>query len=146
VLVVPPDFEAELAAASSPSVEVVTDSANTRAQGRRAAACCGCCAASTRSRPPAPGAARRLAGGAAGLVQVRNATWPTRPRAPRSSRCMLPFFVLMAVLYGALNAALDTTAGERERGSLEPLLMNPSVAPPVPGAGQMGRRWPRWAC
>jgi sodium transport system permease protein len=39
---------------------------------------------------------------------------------------MLPFFVLLAVLYGALNAALDTTAGERERGSLEPLLMNPA--------------------
>jgi sodium transport system permease protein len=38
---------------------------------------------------------------------------------------MLPFFVLMAVLYGALHAALDTTAGERERGSLEPLLMTP---------------------
>jgi sodium transport system permease protein len=29
------------------------------------------------------------------------------------------------VLYGALHAALDSTAGERERGSLEPLLMNP---------------------
>ena len=40
---------------------------------------------------------------------------------------MLPFFVMMAVLYGALNAALDTTAGERERGSLEPLLMNPAA-------------------
>jgi sodium transport system permease protein len=39
---------------------------------------------------------------------------------------MLPFFVMLAVLYGALNAALDTTAGERERGSLEPLLMNPA--------------------
>jgi sodium transport system permease protein len=42
---------------------------------------------------------------------------------------MLPFFVLLAVLYGALNAALDTTAGERERGSLEPLLANP--VPPL---------------
>jgi sodium transport system permease protein len=40
---------------------------------------------------------------------------------------MVPFFVLMAVVYGALNAALDTTAGERERGSLEPLLMNPAT-------------------
>ncbi|MFO1335362.1 MAG: ABC transporter permease subunit, partial [Piscinibacter sp.] len=29
--------------------------------------------------------------------------------------------------YGALNAALDSTAGERERGSLEPLLMNPAA-------------------
>ena len=39
---------------------------------------------------------------------------------------MLPFFVLMAVVYGALHAALDTTAGERERGSLEPLLATPA--------------------
>lgn len=48
---------------------------------------------------------------------------------------MLPFFVLMAVLYGALNAALDSTAGERERGSLEPLLMNPAE----PGAIVAGK-------
>ena len=34
--------------------------------------------------------------------------------------------MLFRSLYGALNAALDTTAGERERGSLEPLLMNPA--------------------
>jgi sodium transport system permease protein len=40
---------------------------------------------------------------------------------------MVPFFVLMAMLYGALHAALDTTAGERERGSLEPLLMTPAA-------------------
>jgi sodium transport system permease protein len=39
---------------------------------------------------------------------------------------VLPMFILMAILYGALNAAVDTTAGERERGSLEPLLMNPA--------------------
>lgn len=41
---------------------------------------------------------------------------------------MLPFFVLMAVLYGALAAALDATAGERERGSLEPLML--TATPP----------------
>jgi sodium transport system permease protein len=39
---------------------------------------------------------------------------------------MLPIFIVMAILYGALNAAMDSTAGERERGSLEPLLMNPT--------------------
>lgn len=38
---------------------------------------------------------------------------------------MVPVFVLMAVLYGCLTAALDATAGERERGSLEPLLLTP---------------------
>ena len=42
---------------------------------------------------------------------------------------MLPFVILMAVVSGALAAALDTTAGERERGSLEPLLMNPVSYP-----------------
>ena len=50
----------------------------------------------------------------------------TRSRAAQFTS-MLPFFVLMAVLYGALHAALDTTAGERERGSLEPLLANPAA-------------------
>lgn len=39
---------------------------------------------------------------------------------------MLPFFVIMAVLYGALNAALGDGRRKRERGSLEPLLMNPA--------------------
>jgi sodium transport system permease protein len=38
----------------------------------------------------------------------------------------VPMFIIMAVLYGALTAALDSTSGERERGSLEPLLMNPA--------------------
>ena len=92
-----------------------------RAPGARAAA-----AVSTRSRRPAAGLARRRAGGAGGRRRSRSATWPTRRRAPRSWPTIVPFFVLMAVLYGALNAALDTTAGERERGSLEPLLMNPA--------------------
>jgi sodium transport system permease protein len=45
-------------------------------------------------------------------------------------------FIIMAVLYGALTAALDSTAGERERGSLEPLLMNP-----VPQAALVAGKW-----
>ncbi|MBC3884048.1 ABC transporter permease [Undibacterium griseum] len=38
---------------------------------------------------------------------------------------MLPMMVLMAIVIGGMYAAIDTTAGERERGSLEPLMMNP---------------------
>ncbi len=38
---------------------------------------------------------------------------------------MLPMMVLMAIVLGGMYAAIDTTAGERERGSLEPLMMNP---------------------
>lgn len=35
---------------------------------------------------------------------------------------MLPYFIIFAALMGGFYLAIDTTAGERERGSLEPLL------------------------
>lgn len=38
---------------------------------------------------------------------------------------MLTYFLLFAMLMGGLYLAIDTTAGERERGSLEPLLTLP---------------------
>ncbi len=38
---------------------------------------------------------------------------------------MLPIFLVLAVFMGGMNVAIDATAGERERGSLEPLLINP---------------------
>ncbi len=38
---------------------------------------------------------------------------------------MVPMMALIAALVGAITVAIDVTAGERERGSLEPLLMNP---------------------
>lgn len=37
----------------------------------------------------------------------------------------LPLVMIMAIVVGGMFAAIDTTAGERERGSLEPLMMNP---------------------
>ena len=37
----------------------------------------------------------------------------------------VPMFVLMATFVGGMQLAVDTTASERERGSLEPLLLNP---------------------
>lgn len=38
---------------------------------------------------------------------------------------MMPLFLLMAAFVGGLHLAIDATAGERERGSLEALLVNP---------------------
>src|SRR5690606_15716040 len=38
---------------------------------------------------------------------------------------MLTYFLLLAMLMGGFYLAIDTTAGERERGSLEPLLTAP---------------------
>jgi sodium transport system permease protein len=38
---------------------------------------------------------------------------------------MLPYFIIFAIFNGASAVIIDATAGERERGSLEPLLINP---------------------
>jgi sodium transport system permease protein len=38
---------------------------------------------------------------------------------------LLPYFIIFALFSGGAGLAVDTTAGERERGSLEPLLINP---------------------
>jgi sodium transport system permease protein len=38
---------------------------------------------------------------------------------------MLPYFFILGAFIGGMALAIDTTAGERERQSLEPLLVNP---------------------
>ena len=38
---------------------------------------------------------------------------------------MIPLFLLVAAFMGGMHLAIDSTAGERERGSLEALLINP---------------------
>ena len=38
---------------------------------------------------------------------------------------MLPYFVIMVIFVGGMHVIVDSTAGEKERGSLEPLLINP---------------------
>ncbi len=39
---------------------------------------------------------------------------------------MMPYFVVLVVFVGGMYVVIDATAGERERGSLEPLLINPT--------------------
>jgi sodium transport system permease protein len=38
---------------------------------------------------------------------------------------VLPYFLIFSVFVGGMGLTIDVTAGERERGSLEPLLLNP---------------------
>ena len=45
----------------------------------------------------------------------------------------IPLFIVLAAFTGGMQIATDSTAGERERGSLEPLLVNP--APRIAIAG-----------
>jgi sodium transport system permease protein len=125
VLVVPKDFEAKLRAGEAPTVEIVSDSANQRASAgvgsiarllggfnhERAMLNLAMRGVSTELLQPVDVQERDLASAQARAARLTG---------------IIPMFVIMAVLYGALTAALDSTAGERERGSLEPLLMNPA--------------------
>ena len=126
VVVVAADFEAALARGDAPVVELVSDSANQRSEagtGRIERLLGGF----SRERAVLNLALRGVAAQVLEPMQVEDRDLAsTQTRATRLTG-MLPFFVMMAVLYGALTAALDTTAGERERGSLEPLLMNPAA-------------------
>ncbi|MDH4060760.1 MAG: ABC transporter permease subunit [Aquincola sp.] len=125
VLVVMKDFEAELARGEPPLVEIVSSSANQRA-GAAEGRLTRLLRAFVNEQSMLRLTFRGIAPAALEVIdlQERDLANP-QSRAARLTG-MVPFFVLMAVLYGALNAALDTTAGERERGSLEPLLMNPA--------------------
>jgi sodium transport system permease protein len=125
VVVVPADFEKKLRDGELIHVELLTASNNRSAQsasGRIDALLEGF----NRERTVQALAVRGVP--AAGLKSMEVQEIDLANAQMRASQLtgMLPFFIMMAVLYGALNAALDTTAGERERGSLEPLLTNPA--------------------
>lgn len=125
VLVVPADFEAALRRGEPPLLELVSSAGNQRSL-TGAGPVLRLLRAFNQEQATLRLAVRGVAPAALEAVRIeeRDLADPASRAAQLST--MVPFFVLMAVLYGALNAALDTTAGERERGSLEPLLMNPA--------------------
>ncbi|MFZ6818044.1 ABC transporter permease [Undibacterium sp. Ji22W] len=57
------------------------------------------------------------------VVKERHISRPDERRVTITG--MLPMVLIMAIVMGGMFAAIDSTAGERERGSLEPLMMNP---------------------
>jgi sodium transport system permease protein len=126
VVVVPPDFEAAMLRGDVPVVELVSDSANKQAESG-AGRVQRLLAAYGRERVTLSLAMRGVSGELLEPMEIQERDLASTQTRATQFTAMLPFFVLMAVLYGALSAALDTTAGERERGSLEPLLMNPAA-------------------
>ena len=125
VLVLGREFEAELARGEPPLVEIVSSSANARA-GAAGARLARLLRGFANEQSTLRLIHRGVAPAALEVIDVQDRDLANPQSRAAQLTGMLPFFVLMAVLYGALNAALDTTAGERERGSLEPLLMNPA--------------------
>ena len=125
VVQVPADFEDALAHGRVPRIELVYSSANNRAQSG-----VGAIAQLLQGFDQEQVTLRLVARGVApsALSVTRIDEHDIADNAARAAQMtnIVPLFVLMSVLYGALNAALDTTAGERERGSLEPLLATPA--------------------
>ena len=124
VVVVPGEFGEQLAAATSAKVELIADRANTQAERD-----------ARRVRNALNGYSQQLAA----MRLVARGVSPTvlRPinvddvdvSTPSGRSAMLlgmmSYFFIFALLMGGMYLAIDTTAGERERGSLEPLLSLP---------------------
>lgn len=124
VLVVPEAFGQELADTVPATIEVISDLANTQAEreSRRTMR-------ALRSYNQQIAAMRLVARGVSPVVlrplniDVVDVSTPSGRSALLLG--MLSYFFLFALLTGGMNLAIDATAGERERGSLEPLLCLP---------------------
>lgn len=124
VLVISEGFGTQLADTVPARIEVISDLANTQAEreSRRAMQ-------ALRSYNQELAALRLVARGVSPMVlrplniDVVDVSTPTGRSALLLG--MLSYFFLFALLTGGMNLAIDATAGERERGSLEPLLCLP---------------------
>ena len=127
VVLLPSDFESAIERGEAPVVEVVSDSAN-RQSSSALSRVLQLLNGFNRERAGLTLATRGVSGAVLESIQLQERDLASSQTRAAQLTAMLPFLVMMAVLYGALNAAMDTTAGERERGSLEPLVMNPAHA------------------
>jgi len=130
VVVVPPDFEARLGRGESIRLDVVFDDTSSRSQGP-ARATLGMLRAFSREL----GSQRLLARGV-GLqvlspVDVEEINLAAGKSRGAQLLFLVPWLALLGAVVGAISVAIDVTAGERERGSLEPLLMNPVSTPAI---------------
>jgi len=124
VVIIPADFGDSLASMVPATIEVITDQANTQAerQARRATR--------TLQAYNQEIAALRLTVRGVSPVIMRPLNVDEVDVSTPSGRSaillgMLSYFFIFALLSGGMNLAIDATAGERERGSLEPLLCLP---------------------
>ncbi len=124
VLIIPPDFGDQLAETVPAKIELVSDQANTDAdrEARRARS-----ALQAYNRELA---AIRLSARGVNPMVLRPLNIDEVDVSTASGRSalllgMMSYFFIFATLMGGMYLAIDATAGERERGSLEPLLSLP---------------------
>ncbi len=124
VLVIPPEFGARLREGKPAPLRLVVDESRQQSMG---------VVAGVRALLAAWGqrtAAQRLLVRGLQPAVIEPLAVETVDLATPESRAaiflsILPYFVVMSMFMGGMAVAIDTTAGERERQSLEPLLVNP---------------------
>jgi sodium transport system permease protein len=123
-LSVPEDFGSEFEAGRSAPVQLVEDSSRNKSRpqvfrARRLLE------AYVRRMSALRMIARGVSPALVAPLDVTDVDLATAEKTAANALAMMPLFLLMAVFMGGLHLAIDSTAGERERGSLEPLLVNP---------------------
>jgi sodium transport system permease protein len=124
VLIIPPGFADDFRSSRPAGLKVVTDSArsDTRAQVQRVERL-------LQQYGAEIGALRLIGRGvspaAATPLKVEDVEVSTTQQRAARLLSVIPLMVLLAAFTGAMQLATDATAGERERGSLEALLVNP---------------------
>jgi sodium transport system permease protein len=124
IVVVPEDFGEQLGDAVPAKVELISDQANTQAErdARRVrSALHGYSQELAMMRLVARGVSPQI------LRPIHVDEVDVSTPSGRSAMLlgMMSYFFIFALLMGGMYLAIDTTAGERERGSLEPLLSLP---------------------
>ena len=124
VLVVPANYGARLRAGAPAALQLVADSSDASAGSDHARA-----GALLRAYASQLAALRLQARGLAPTLVMPLVVDDVDVSTPAGRALlvlgMLSFFIVFATLMGGLYVATDATAGERERGSLEPLLTTP---------------------
>jgi sodium transport system permease protein len=124
VLVVPPDYADDFRSSRPASIKVVADGARADTQGQVQRV------QRLLAQYSAEIGALRLIGrgvspAAATPLKVEDVEVSTTQQRAAKLLSVIPLMVLLAAFTGAMQLATDATAGERERGSLEALLVNP---------------------
>jgi sodium transport system permease protein len=124
VIVVPEDFDARYIAGDGAKVEIVYDDSRAESgPGIRQAE------RLLRAFNRETGMLRMVARGVSPdlveAVKVEHLNTATPRQKGAFLLFLIPMFAILSPLLGGMTIAIDSTAGERERGSLEPLLANP---------------------
>jgi sodium transport system permease protein len=124
VLAIPEDFGARLAAAEPAPLQIYYDAANSDdARGLRRLT--GLINQYSQTLAQLRLHARGVDTQLLAVIAVQGIDVSTPRSRAETVLGMLGYIVMIAMLVGGMYLAIDTTAGERERGSLEPLLTTP---------------------